>query len=113
MAHLHAFGSRCWVKVPTVHGVQVTGGSKLDDRGVKCILLGYMPGHGNFKVQEDGSCRVFVSHDVIFEEGIPHRTSLIVGEPAVMQLSDALEMIDDSMGRTPEKDSQQLKNNQL
>ena len=100
------------MKVPTVHGVQVTGGSKLDDRGIRCILLGYMPGHGIFKVQEDGSRRVFVSRDVVFEEGVPHRTSPIMGEQAITQLFDALETIDDSVGRTPKKDGQQPKNNQ-
>ena len=112
VVHLRAFGSRCWAKVPTVYGVQVMGRSKLDDHGVKCVFLGYMPGHGNFKVQEDGSCQVFVSRDVVFEEGIPHRTSPIVGEPVITQLFDALETTNDSVGRTPGKDGQQPKNNQ-
>ena len=30
VSHLHVFGVKCWAKIPTVHGVQVTGGSKLD-----------------------------------------------------------------------------------
>ena len=36
VAHLWVFGSRCWAKIPTVNGVQITGGSKLDSRGVEC-----------------------------------------------------------------------------
>ena len=30
ISHLRVFGVKCWTKVPTVHGGQVTGGSKLD-----------------------------------------------------------------------------------
>ncbi len=44
LAHLRVFGSKCWAKVPTVNGVQVSGGSKLDNRGVECRLLGYVTG---------------------------------------------------------------------
>jgi len=42
--------------------------------------LGYASGHGNYKVQEVGSHCVFVSRDVIFEEGEPHCTSPSVEE---------------------------------
>ena len=80
VSHLRVFGSRCWAKIPTVNGVQVTGGSKLDVRGAECRLLGYATGNGNYKVQDVGSRRVFVSRDVVFEEGEPNRTSPIVGE---------------------------------
>src|SRR6266704_1053942 len=80
VSHLRVFGSKCWAKIPTVHCVQVTGGSKLDPRGVECRLLGYAPGGGNYKVQDTVSGRVFVSRDIIFEEGHPHRTSPSVGE---------------------------------
>ena len=41
ISHLRVFGAKCWAKIPTVHGSQVTGGSKLDPRGVECRLLGY------------------------------------------------------------------------
>jgi len=47
VSHLRVFGAKCWAKVPTVHGAQVTGGSKLDPRAVECRLLGYAGGHGN------------------------------------------------------------------
>ncbi len=80
VSHLRVFGVRCWVKIPTVHGVQVTGGSKLDPRAVECQFLGYAGGHGNYKVQDIQSHCVFVSHDVVFEEGQPHCTSPSVGE---------------------------------
>ena len=80
VSHLRAFGAKCWAKIPTVNGAQITGGSKLDQRGVECRFLGYASGGGNYKVQDVGSKRVFVSRDVIFEEGEPHRTSPSVGE---------------------------------
>ncbi len=58
----------------------MTGGSKLEPRGIECRLLGYAGGRGNYKVQDINSNRVFVSRDVVFEEGQPHRTSPSVGE---------------------------------
>ena len=51
VAHIRIFGSKCWAKIPTVNGVQVTGGSKLDPRSVECRLLGLALGTGNYKVQ--------------------------------------------------------------
>ena len=80
IGHLRVFGSRCWAKLPTVHGMQVVGGSKLDPRSVECRLLGYASGSGNYKVQDINTNRVFVSRDVVFEEGRPHRTLASVGE---------------------------------
>jgi len=80
VSHLRVFGTKCWAKVPTVHGVQVTGGLKLDPRAVECRFLGYAGGCGNYKIQDLTSRRVFVSRDVIFEEGEPHRTSPSGGE---------------------------------
>jgi hypothetical protein len=52
VSHLRVFGVKCWAKIPTVHGVQVTGGSKLDPRSVVCRFLGYATGSGNYKVQD-------------------------------------------------------------
>ena len=75
ISHLRVFGAKCWAKIPV--GL---GGSKLDPRSVECRLLGYATGKGNYKVQDVASCRVFVSRDVVFEEGQPHRTSVSVGE---------------------------------
>ena len=81
VAHTRVFGSKCWAKIPTVNGAQVTGGSKLDPRSVECRLLGYYaPGAGNYKVQDIVTRRIYVSRDVVFEEGYPHRTLTSVGE---------------------------------
>ena len=88
--HLRVFGARCWAKIPTVHGSQVTGGSKLDPRGVECHLLGYTGGHGNYKVQSLEAPQVFVSRDVVFEEGHPHRTLPSVGENEIPLFNIAL-----------------------
>lgn len=90
VAHLRVFGSKCWTKIPMVHGIQIMGGSKLDNCGVECFLLGYVGGGGNYKVQDVMSRKVFISHDIIFEEGHPHCTSPSVGE--VIQLFDMLNM---------------------
>lgn len=79
VSHLRAFGSVCWAKIPTVNGAQVDGGSKLDDRSVKCTFLGYASG-ANYKLIDAASGRVFTSRDVIFEEGRPRRTLSSVGE---------------------------------
>ena len=80
VGHLRVFGAKCWAKIPVVNGAQVTGGSKLDPRSVECRFLGYAPGRGNYKVQDVVTRRVYVSRDVIFEEGVPSRTSANVGE---------------------------------
>ena len=93
VAHLHVFGARCWAKVPTVHGVQVTGGLKLDPHSVECWLLGYTSGNGNYMVQDIANCCVFVSQDVIFEEGCPHRTLASGGEGTNIPLFDTLETL--------------------
>lgn len=75
VAHLRVFGSKCWAKIPIAHG-----DSKLDPRSTECCLLGYASGSGNYRVQDITSRRVFVSRDIIFEEGQPRRTSANVGE---------------------------------
>jgi hypothetical protein len=83
IGHLRVFGAKCWAKIPTVHGIQVNGGSKLDVRSMECRLLGYASGSGNYKVQDIATRRVFVSRDVVFEEGLPRRTSASVGEHTI------------------------------
>jgi Reverse transcriptase (RNA-dependent DNA polymerase)/Pol polyprotein, beta-barrel domain/GAG-pre-integrase domain/gag-polypeptide of LTR copia-type len=75
ISYLRVFGAKCWAKIPTA-----LGPSKLDPRSVECRFLGYASGSGNYKVQDATSRRVFVSRDVIFEEGQPHRTSANVRE---------------------------------
>jgi len=109
ISHLRVFGARCWAKIPTVHGVQVTGGSKLDPRALECRFLGYAGGHGNYKVQDVQSRRVFVSRDLVFEEGQPHRTSPSVGENNVPLFDVALgiETLDEDKEVEGQADQQQ------
>ena len=82
VAHLRVFGAKCWAKIPTAHG-----GSKLDPRSTECRLLGYASGSGNYKVQDVTTRRVFVSRDVVFEEGQPRRTSASVGEQPLFDIN--------------------------
>lgn len=51
-----------------------------DPRSTEHRFLGYASGSGNYKVQDVASQRVFISRDVVFEEGQPHRTTVSVGE---------------------------------
>ena len=71
VTHLHVFGARCWAKTPIT-----LGGSKLDPRSIKCWILGYTSGSGNYKVQDVLSCHV-VSRDVVFDERRPCRTASV------------------------------------
>ena len=86
VSHLRVFGSKCWAKIPTVHGQQVTGGSKLDPRSAECRFLGYAIGTSNYKVQDTVTHRTFTSREVVFEEGRPHRTLTSVGEKTQTQI---------------------------
>jgi hypothetical protein len=88
VAHLRVFGAKCWAKIPTAHG-----NSKLDPRSIECRLLGYASGSGNYRVQDIVSRKVFVSRDLIFEEGQPRRTSAGVGEQ--------IPLFDTNTGPTP------------
>ena len=55
-----------------------------------CRLLGYATGAGNYRVQDVDSKRVFISRDVVFDEGLPRRTSASVGEKTQVPLFDDL-----------------------
>jgi hypothetical protein len=74
------FEVKCWAKILTVNGAQVTGGSKLNPRSVECCFLGYAAGRENYKLQDSASGRAFVSRDMVFEEGQPRHTSPTVEE---------------------------------
>ena len=74
VAHLRVFGSKCWAKIPAAMGV-----SKLNPRSTECQLLGYASGSSNYKVQDVKNQCVFISRDVVFEEGKPSHTSTSVG----------------------------------
>ena len=69
VGHLYVFGAKCWAKIPTT-----LGGSKLNPRSTECHLLDYASGSGNYKVQDITSHRVFISCDIVFEEGRPCHT---------------------------------------
>ncbi len=74
MGHLRVFRSKAYVKIPIdKNGHQINGGSKLDDRTMVGKLVGYLPGHGGYRVLLDDG-RVVRSKDVEFEEGKPHLT---------------------------------------
>jgi hypothetical protein len=107
ISHLRVFGAKCWAKLPTTHGVQVAGGYKLDPRSIECRLLGYATGAGNYKVQDVTSRRVFVSRDVVFEEGHPRRTSASVGEKTSLFNAD---VSDDVTSLTNAEPTQHLDN---
>ncbi|PBK93560.1 hypothetical protein ARMGADRAFT_1101663 [Armillaria gallica] len=76
VSFLHVFGSTCWVKKPTSGGVLVDSRSKLKDRSKKCIFLGYAG--SNYHVLNQLG-HMFVSRDVILDEGPAHQT-MSVGE---------------------------------
>ena len=52
VSHLQVFGYKCWAKIPTVNGLQVTGGSELEPRSMEYCLLGYATGTSNHKAQD-------------------------------------------------------------
>jgi hypothetical protein len=78
IAHLRPFGCTAYARIPE----EVIGG-KLNDRSIKCVLLGYF-GRDGYRLLDRSSGRIFRSRDVIFEEGVAHRTlepdSLSMGE---------------------------------
>ncbi|THH05097.1 hypothetical protein EW146_g9994 [Bondarzewia mesenterica] len=63
--HLRAYGSIAYAKIPDERR------TKLDGKTVKCMLVGYH-GRTSYRLYEPNSGRVFVSRDVIFDEGIGH-----------------------------------------
>ncbi|RDB21876.1 Retrovirus-related Pol polyprotein from transposon TNT 1-94 [Hypsizygus marmoreus] len=77
ISYLRPFGCRAYAKVP-----EELGGSKLDPRSVKCVLVGYF-GRGDYKLLDRTSGRIFRSRDVIFEEGFSHRTLSAAEGPSV------------------------------
>ncbi|KAF5376302.1 hypothetical protein D9615_008480 [Tricholomella constricta] len=68
VAYLRPFGCVAYAKVP-----KEDGGSKLDMRSIKGVLIGYF-GHGDYKILDRSTGHIFRSHDIIFEEGRASRT---------------------------------------
>ena len=68
ISHLRPFGCVAYAKIP----VEIDGG-KLSPRSIKCVLIGYF-GRDAYRVLDKSTGKVYRSRDVIFEEGIGHRT---------------------------------------
>ena len=68
ISHLRPFGCIAYAKIPVE-----TDGGKLAPRSIKCVLIGYF-GHDAYQLLDKTTGKLFHSRDVIFEEGIGHRT---------------------------------------
>jgi hypothetical protein len=68
VSHLRPFGCIAYAKIPVE-----TDGGKLFPRSVKCVLIGYF-GRDAYRLLDKSTGKVYRSRDVIFEEGIGHRT---------------------------------------
>jgi hypothetical protein len=60
--HLRVFGCVVYMKITWPHL------TKLDDRGLKMVFIGYEPGSKAYQLYNPDDGRVHVSHDVIFDE---------------------------------------------
>lgn len=56
---------------------------------MKCVLIGYY-GTGDYKLLDRTDGRIFRSRDVIFEEGLPHRT--LSHEPPAETVEDSADL---------------------
>jgi hypothetical protein len=65
LGHIRVFGCIAFVHVPKEKR------RKLDDKSIKCILLGYEPGTKVYRLYEPITRRVIKSRDVIFIETVP------------------------------------------
>ncbi|THH11469.1 hypothetical protein EW146_g8023 [Bondarzewia mesenterica] len=63
--HLRAYGSVAYAKVPDERR------TKLDGKTVKCLLVGYH-GRDSYCLYKLASGHVFVSRDIVFDEGLGH-----------------------------------------
>lgn len=68
VSHLRPFGCTVYAKIP-----DAINDGKLAPRSLKCILLGFY-GFGAYRVMDQDSGKNFRSRDVVFEEGVGHRT---------------------------------------
>jgi hypothetical protein len=60
--HLRVFGCIAYMKITRPHL------TKLDDRGLKMVFIGYEPGSKAYRLYDLVSGRVQVSRDVVFDE---------------------------------------------
>ena len=68
VSHLHPIGCNAYVKIPVKRGE-----SKLESCLIKGTLIGYF-GCDAYRVFDPVCQKIFCSHDVVFEEGIGHKT---------------------------------------
>lgn len=61
--HLRVFGCLVHIKVMSSHQ------TKLEDRSLKGVLLGYEEGSKAYRVFDPSKGKVLISRDVVFEEG--------------------------------------------
>jgi hypothetical protein len=62
VAHLKVFGCDAFVHVPTEKR------SKLDNKAIRCIFIGYKEGMKGYKLWNPASRRIMYSRDVVFRE---------------------------------------------
>jgi hypothetical protein len=68
---LRVIGCLCYAVVTKPHK------DKFENRGIKCVLLGYPPNQKGYKLYNWETKEVFLSRDVIFEELVfPFNTTL-------------------------------------
>ena len=67
ISHLQPIGCMAYAKIPVEKG-----GSKLDPRSIKGILIGYF-GRDAYRIYDPDSRKIIRSQDVIFEEGTGHK----------------------------------------
>lgn len=72
VSHLRAYGSTCWVLSDDQ--------DKLGVQGWKGKMVGYM-GRRGYRIYDPKRQRVFNERNVIFEEGMPHRTRVHALDP--------------------------------
>jgi hypothetical protein len=68
VSHSQPFGCIAYAKIPTE-----TDGGKLAPWSLKCVLIGYF-GYDAYCLFDKSTGKTYCSQDVIFEEGIGHRT---------------------------------------
>jgi hypothetical protein len=72
--HLHVFGCEAYAHVPKEKR------SKLENKAVKCIFIGYSVGVKGYKLWDPMACKVLYSRNVIFRE--------LTSSPIVLQLDE-------------------------
>jgi len=61
---LRTFGCACWPNLRPYNS------NKLQPRSLQCIFLGYNPNHKGYKCLNLSTKRLYISRDVVFDEGV-------------------------------------------